>query len=223
MLEIAPRHADFLTRPLVDWMVSSTPVPYPEAVLRMKARVDAIIEAKASEAVWLLEHPALYTAGTSAKDSDLLNANGLPVFPSGRGGQYTWHGPGQRVAYVMLDLKARNPDLRAFVQSLEDWLIMTLADFGVRGEKRLGRIGVWVKRKGSDYDDKIAAIGIRLRKWVSFHGVALNVTPDLSHYDGIVPCGVRGHGVTSLQALGVEASMQDVDESLRRNFRKVFG
>jgi lipoyl(octanoyl) transferase len=222
MLNIAPRNADFLIAQPVDWTVADAPVPYEEAVARMESRVDAIIRGEAPEAVWLLEHPSLYTAGTSAKDNDLINANGLAVFQSGRGGQYTWHGPGQRVAYVMLDLKRRNPDLRAFVQSLEDWLIATLRDFGVVGEKRPDRIGVWVKRKDSEFDDKIAAIGIRLRKWVSFHGVALNIDPDLSHYEGIVPCGVRGHGVTSLAALGVKASMRDVDAALKRNFAKVF-
>jgi len=223
MLEIAPKPADLSLSPArgVEWLTSNAPAPYEEAVAQMEARVDAIIEGRACEAVWLLEHPPLYTAGTSARSSDLLNANGLPVYESGRGGQYTYHGPGQRVAYVMLDLKRRNPDLRAFVQQLEDWLIATLADFGVAGEKRCDRVGVWVKR-GDGFDDKIAAIGIRLRKWVSFHGVALNVDPDLSHYDGIIPCGVQGHGITSLRALGVSAGMRDVDESLRRNFGKIF-
>ena len=221
MLEITPRPADFPPAASVEWLTSTAPVPYPEALTRMEERVNAIIAGKASETVWLLEHPPLYTAGTSAKGSDLLNANGLPVYESGRGGQYTYHGPGQRIAYVMLDLKRRKPDLRAFVQSLEDWLIATLADFGVKGEKHCDRIGVWVKRD-ANFDDKIAALGIRLRKWVSFHGVALNVNPDLSHYEGIVPCGVRGHGVTSLKALGVSASMKDIDESLKRNFGKIF-
>jgi lipoyl(octanoyl) transferase len=223
MLDIASRRADFLNLQPIGWITSHVPVPYGEAVARMESRVNAIIAGEAPEAVWLLQHPALYTAGTSAKAGDLINANGLPVFESGRGGQYTWHGPGQRVAYVMLDLKKRNPDLRAFVQALEDWLIATLRDFDVVGEKRCDRVGVWVKRKESGFDDKIAAIGIRLRKWVSFHGVALNVAPDLSHYEGIIPCGVRGHGVTSLAALGVQASMDEVDAALKRNFEKVFG
>jgi lipoyl(octanoyl) transferase len=224
MLEIAPHPTDFLASNAepIDWIISKTPVPYKKAVEFMEGRVDAIIRGKACEAVWLLEHPPLYTAGTSAKSADLLNPTHLPVFKSGRGGQYTYHGPGQRIAYVMLDLKKRNPDLRAFVQALEDWLIATLRDFNIRSEKRCDRVGVWVKRD-QVHDDKIAALGIRLRKWVSFHGVALNVAPDLSHYDSIIPCGVREHGITSLNDLGVKVPMEEVDKALRKNFELIFG
>ncbi len=224
MLEICQKPADFATSgPLKpEWLMSYAPVPYEEAVMRMEQRVGAIIAGQAPEAVWLLEHPPLYTAGTSAKAADLINPSHLPVFQSGRGGQYTYHGPGQRIAYVMLDLKKRKPDVRALVQTLEDWLILTLREFGIDGEKRCDRIGIWVPR-GNGREDKIAAIGIRLRKWVSYHGISLNVSPDLSHYGGIVPCGVREHGVTSFRDLGVDASMEDIDAALRRNFDKVFG
>ena len=203
-----------MTRP--QWQVSSDPVAYPEAVEAMERRVAAIAAGEARELVWLLEHPPLYTAGTSADPAELLDAGGFPVYPTGRGGRYTYHGPGQRVAYVMLDLKARGGDLRAYISGLEAWLIATLGVFGVVGETRSDRVGVWVAHAGRE--DKIAAIGVRVRRWVSFHGVSLNVDPDLRHFGGIVPCGIRDHGVTSLKALGVDATMADVDDALRATF-----
>ena len=188
----------------------------------MEERIAAILARRAPEQVWLLEHPPLYTAGTSAQADDLLDPLGLPVYKTGRGGQYTYHGPGQRVAYVMLDLAARRRmDLRCFVRDLEQWLIGTLAEFGVTGECRSGRVGIWVETDGGEA--KIAAIGVRVRRWVTFHGASLNVAPDLAHYRGIVACGIREHGVTSLAALGVEATMADVDQALHRNFDAVFG
>ena len=206
----------------VEWTAAPAPVAYPDAVAAMEARVAAILARETPEQVWLLEHPPLYTAGTSAQTDDLLDAQGLPVFKSGRGGQYTYHGPGQRVAYVMLDLAARGRmDLRCFVRDLEQWLIGTLAEFGVAGVCRDGRVGIWVETDAGEA--KIAAIGVRVRRWVTFHGVSLNVAPDLAHYRGIVACGIREHGVTSLAALGVEATMDDVDRALRRNFDAVFG
>ena len=186
----------------------------------MEARANAIAGGRAAECVWLVEHPPIYTAGTSADETDLLDAR-FPVFRTGRGGQFTYHGPGQRVVYLMLDLKRRRPDVRAFVRDLEEWLIRTLAEFGVKGERRPDRIGIWVARGGRE--DKIAAIGIRIRHWVTFHGIALNVAPDLSHFSGIVPCGVRGHGVTSLADLGLAVTMADVDAALKRCFEQVFG
>ncbi len=208
-----------------EWRVSDTPVPYDEAVREMEERVAAIAEGRARELVWLLEHPPLYTAGTSAEERDLIDPKRFPVFRTGRGGQYTYHGPGQRVAYVMLDLKRRKPDVRAFVEDLERWLIATLAEFNVTGELREGRVGVWVKRpdRSLTAEDKIAAIGLRLKKWVSLHGASLHVAPDLTHYDGIVPCGVSEHGVTSLADLGLTATMSDVDVALKRTFADVFG
>ncbi|MCJ2013535.1 lipoyl(octanoyl) transferase LipB [Methylobacterium sp. J-076] len=211
--------------PPVAWRVSDAPVGYPEAVAWMEARAAAIAAGQARECVWLLEHPPLYTAGTSARAEDLVAPERFPVFPSGRGGQYTYHGPGQRVAYVMLDLTRRNPDLRAYVASLEAWLIATLDAFNVRAERREDRVGVWVRRpeKGAAVEDKIAAIGIRVRRWVSFHGISLNVEPDLGHFTGIVPCGVREHGVTSLVDLGLPVSMAEVDMQLRAAFEAVFG
>lgn len=211
--------------PPPEWRVSAAPVGYEEAVAAMEARAAAIAEGRAPELVWLLEHPPLYTAGTSADDADLLDAAGLPVFRTGRGGQFTYHGPGQRVAYVLLDLKRRRPDVRAYVAALEEWIIRALQAFAVDGERRADRIGVWVRRpdKGAGAEDKIAAIGVRLRRWVSFHGIALNVEPDLSHYDGIVPCGVRGPGVTSLVDLGRTVSMDEADAALFAAFRDVFG
>lgn len=207
----------------VEWRVSSTPVPYSEAVEQMETRVSAILAGRAPELVWLLEHPPLYTAGSSAKDQDLLDAR-FPVFKTGRGGQYTYHGPGQRVVYLMLDLKGRKPDVRAYVRDLERWLIETLSRLGVRGETRDGRVGIWVPRRGGG-EDKIAAIGVRLRKWVSYHGVSLNVAPDLTHYSGIVPCGIGADtgGVTSLKALGAETAMDKIDETLRLSFISTFG
>ena len=205
----------------LEWRVSADPVPYPDAVAEMEARAAAIRAGAAPEMVWLLEHPALFTAGSSARPEDLLDDLGLPVFATGRGGQYTYHGPGQRVAYVMLDLKPRGGDVRAYVGHLEDWLIATLAAFGVRGERRQGRIGIWVEHRGNE--SKIAAIGVRIRRWVTYHGVSLNVAPELAHYRGIVACGIREHGVTSLAELGVEATMDDVDDVLRETFAAVFG
>ena len=188
----------------------------------MEKRVAEIRAGTAPELVWLLEHPPLYTAGTSARSGDLLSAHRFPVYQSGRGGQYTYHGPGQRVAYVLLDLKERRADIRAYVCDLEAWLIHTLARFGVTGERREGRVGLWVDR-GGGREDKIAAIGVRVRRWVTYHGVALNVAPDLSHYAGIVPCGVRGHGVTSLADLGRPVAMAEVDRALRECWSAVFG
>ena len=207
------------------WIVAPGLTPYPQAVAAMEARAAAIAAGQADEAVWLVEHPPLYTAGTSAQPADLLTPDRFAVFESGRGGQYTYHGPGQRVAYVMLDLKRRRPDVRAFVVALEDWLIATLWAFHVRGERREDRVGVWVRRpeRGADAEDKIAAIGIRLRRWVSFHGISLNVEPDLTHFSGIVPCGVRDHGVTSLVDLGLPVTMADADIALRQAFETVFG
>jgi len=210
----------------VEWRVSDQAIPYPEAVATMEARVADIAAGRAAELVWLLEHPSLYTSGTSGNAADLLDPR-FPVFPSGRGGQLTYHGPGQRVAYVMLDLKQRRPDVRAYVASLEEWIIRTLAAFNVRGERREDRVGVWVARpdKGQGFEDKIAAIGVRLRRWVSFHGISINVEPDLTHFAAIVPCGVTDprYGVTSLADLGLTATSADVDIALRQAFTEVFG
>jgi lipoyl(octanoyl) transferase len=203
-----------------EWKISDALVGYPEALAAMEARVAAIAEGTASEQVWLLEHPPIYTAGTSARDEDLLEAR-FPVYRTGRGGQFTYHGPGQRVAYAMLDLKRRKPDVRAYVHDLEEWLIQALAELGVKGERRQGRVGIWVQR--GVREDKIAALGVRIKRWVSLHGVAVNVDPDLSHFTGIVPCGVTQHGVTSLADLGIVASMADVDVALKRSFGKIFG
>jgi lipoyl(octanoyl) transferase len=209
----------------VEWAASRAPIAYPDAVAGMQARAARIAAGAAGELVWLLEHPPIYTAGTSARAEDLLNPRCFPVYATGRGGRLTYHGPGQRVAYVMLDLKHRGGDVRAFVADLERWLIATLAHFGVRGETRAGRVGVWVRRPGrhADAEDKIAAIGLRVSRWVSLHGVSLNVAPDLTHYAGIVPCGIAGHGVTSLADLGVRVPMEVVDKALRRHFEAVFG
>src|SRR5437763_12624790 len=210
----------------VEWRTTDTPVPYPEAIAAMEARVADIAAQKAPELVWLLEHPPLYASGTSGKTTDLL-APRFPMFETGRGGQLTYHGPGQRVAYVMLDLKRRRPDVRAYVAGLEEWIIRTLAAFNVRGERREGRVGVWVKRpdKGAGFEDKIAAIGVRLRRWVSFHGIAINVEPDLSHFSAMVPCGVAAarSGVTSLVDLGHPVGLAAVDFALRQAFEDVFG
>jgi len=205
-----------------EWRVAPALVDYPEAVATMETRVAEIASGSTPELVWLVEHPPLYTAGTSADPADLLAASRFPVHRTGRGGQYTYHGPGQRVIYLMLDLSKRQPDLRAYVRNLEAWIIRTLGAFGVAGERREDLVGVWVAMPGGGYD-KIAAIGIRVRRWVSFHGVAININPDLEHFTGIVPCGVRGAGVTSLRALGVDASMPEVDAVLRREFEAVFG
>lgn len=210
----------------VEWRIAAQPVPYLDAVAEMESRVAGIAAQTASELVWLLEHPPLYTSGTSGKEGDLLDPR-FPMFTSGRGGQLTYHGPGQRVAYVMLDLKRRRPDVRAYVAGLEEWIIRTLAAFNVRGERREDRVGVWVKRpdKGPDYEDKIAAIGVRLRRWVSFHGIAINVEPELAHFSAIVPCGVTDprYGVTSLVDLGLPVTMEDLDVALRQAFVEVFG
>lgn len=208
-----------------EWAVSPGLVDYPVAVAAMEARAAAIAAGEAPELVWLLEHPPLYTAGVSSKDADLLDAGRFPVHRSGRGGQFTYHGPGQRVVYVMLDLNRRGKDVRAFVRGLEQWIIGSLGEFGVPADVREGRVGVWVERKGPGWsrEDKIAAIGVKVRKWVSFHGVSLNVEPDLSHFSGIVPCGIAEHGVTSLVDLGVPATMDEADEALRTSFRRVFG
>jgi lipoyl(octanoyl) transferase len=212
--------------PAVEWLISDVPVAYDDAVAFMEARVAAIHEGRAAELVWLLEHPPLYTAGTSASDDELIEPARFPVYKTGRGGRYTYHGPGQRVAYVMLDVRRRRGgDLRAFVSDLEGWVIDTLAAFNVRGETRRDRVGVWVRRpeKGAGVEDKIAAIGIRLRRWISFHGISINVEPELSHFDGIVPCGIRDHGVTSLADLGLTTTMMDVDLALLAAFEQRFG
>lgn len=222
----------FLARegsPPVEWLVTDRLVAYPEAVAAMEDRVARIAEGTAAERVWLVEHPPLYTAGTSAEPADLVDPDRFPVYATGRGGEYTYHGPGQRVAYVMLDLKRRREDVRLFVASLEEWIIRTLARFNVKGERREDRVGVWVVRPdrppvlGRAAEDKIAAIGIRLRKWVSFHGIAINVEPDLAHYGGIVPCGISEHGVTSLVDLGLPVTMADLDIALKAAFEEVFG
>lgn len=208
------------------WAVSSKPVDYQAAVAAMEARAAEIADGSAGELVWLLEHPPLYTAGVSAKSADLLQPDRFPVFESGRGGQYTYHGPGQRVAYVMLDLTSRARDVRAFVAALEAWVIGALDRFNVEGAIREGRVGVWVERRTPGLpvrEEKIAAIGVKLRRWVSFHGISLNVEPDLSHFSGIVPCGQAEHGVTSLVDLGLPVTMDEADEALRASFREVFG
>lgn len=209
----------------VEWVIADEPVGYEAAVAEMEARAALIADGAARERVWLVEHPALYTAGTSAKDEDLLTPERFPVHRTGRGGQFTYHGPGQRVAYVMLDLKRREPDLRRFVSALEAWLIGTLGAFNIRGERREERVGVWVRRpeKGEGAEDKIAALGIRVRRWVSFHGISLNVEPELAHFDGIVPCGVSDQGVTSLVDLGLPVTMPEVDSALRAEFERIFG
>ena len=209
----------------VEWVVSRARVPYPQAVAEMEARAAAIAAGEAPERVWLIEHPPLYTAGVSARAEDLLQPDRFEVHQTGRGGQFTYHGPGQRVAYVMLDLNRRGRDVRAFVRGLEQWIIGALAEFGVEADVREGRVGVWVERKGPGWsrEDKIAAIGVKVRKWVSFHGVSLNVEPDLDHFGGIVPCGIQEHGVTSLVDLGVPATMDEADEALRISFRRIFG
>ncbi len=208
----------------VEWRVEAGLVAYDAAVAAMEARVAAIAAGEAEELVWLLEHPPLYTAGISARDEDLLDRR-FPVHATGRGGQFTYHGPGQRVAYVMLDLDKRGRDVRGFVRGLERWLISALGTFGVPADVREGRVGVWVERKGAGWarEDKIAAIGVKVRRWVSFHGVSLNVEPDLTHFDGIVPCGIREHGVTSLVDLGVLATMDEADAALKSAFQEVFG
>jgi lipoyl(octanoyl) transferase len=212
-----------------EWITSDGLTDYAAAVARMEARAEAIAAGQAEELVWLVEHPPIYTAGTSAKPADLVDPDRFPVYPVGRGGQYTYHGPGQRVIYTMLDVKARGQDVRCFVRELEKWVIDTLAEFNVKGEIRPGRVGVWVTRPdkapnpdGTLREDKIAAIGIKLRRWVSFHGISINVEPDLSHFDGIVPCGIREHGVTSLVDLGLPVTMADLDAALMATFPRRF-
>lgn len=235
MLDETLKSTSFLLNdagPLPEWIAADGRVPYPDAVAFMEARASAIAGGRARECVWLVEHPPLYTAGVSAKDTDLIAPDRFPVFRSARGGQYTYHGPGQRVVYVMLDLNRRHKDVRLFVEALEQWVIDTLWRFNVEGHIRPGRVGVWVERTdkgplpspGQKYpEDKIAAIGIKLRRWVSFHGISLNVEPDLSHFGGIVPCGITEHGVTSLLDLGLPVTMDEVDYALRMAFEAVFG
>ena len=213
----------------VEWQHIAGLAPYAETLAAMEARAAAIAAGQAPEAIWLLEHPPLYTAGTSAKIDDLTDPHRFPVFDAGRGGQYTYHGPGQRVAYAMLDLNQRGRDVRKFVCALENWVIATLAEFNVKGERRAGRVGVWVVRPdlpanadGTPREDKIAAIGVKLRRWVSFHGISINVEPDLSHFSGIVPCGITDHGVTSLVDLGLPVTMADLDAALIRCFPRAF-
>lgn len=223
--EIAISFAPVAAAAPVEWVIADGLVAYEDALAEMESRAALIAEGLAPERVWLVEHPPLYTAGTSAKATDLIAPDRFPVHWTGRGGQFTYHGPGQRVAYVMLDLKRRQPDLRRFVAALEAWLIGTLGAFNVTGERREDRVGVWVRRpdKGAGVEDKIAAIGIRVRRWVSFHGISLNLEPDLTHFDGIVPCGVAMHGVTSLVDLGLPVTMPELDMQLRAQFELVFG
>ena len=211
--------------PPVEWVIEDEIVDYERAIAEMDARVAAISEGTAAERVWLLEHPPLYTAGTSADEADLIMPDRFPVYKAGRGGQYTYHGPGQRVAYVMLDLKRRQQDVRAFVAALEAWVINSLWNYHVRGERREDRVGVWVRRpeRSATSEDKIAAIGIRLRKWVTFHGISINVEPELDHFSGIVPCGIQEHGVTSLVDLGLPVTMPENDMVMRAEFEKIFG
>jgi len=224
----AAAHLGYMTRsPIfapsnVRWTASREFVTYPDAVAQMESEAAEIAAGETSERIWLLEHPPLYSAGTSANASDLVDPDRFDVFESGRGGQFTYHGPGQRVAYVMLDLRKRGRDVSAFVRTLEQWIIDTLAEFEITAERRCGRVGVWVVRPNGR-EEKIAAIGIRLRKWVSFHGISINLNPDLSHFDGIIPCGIQDHGVTSLEALGINATMDDLDMVLQKHFRKIFG
>jgi lipoyl(octanoyl) transferase len=212
--------------PAAEWQVGPSALPYPQALAAMEARAAAIAAGDARELIWLVEHPPLYTAGTSARDSDIL-AERFPVYRSGRGGQLTYHGPGQRVVYLMLDLRRRRPDVRSLVATLEEWIIRTLARFGIEGERRSDRIGVWVRRpdKGEGYEDKIAAIGIRLKRWVTLHGLSLNVSPDLTHFSGIVPCGIADprYGVTSLADLGHAATTAQVDAAFAAEFERLFG
>ncbi len=205
----------------IEWIGPDKNIDYMSALKKQDDYVNDIFWQKTSEKIWLLEHPPLYTAGTSANEKDLIKTNDFPVYKAGRGGQYTYHGPGQRVAYVMLNLKKREPDIRAFIWRLEEWIIKALADFDIKGERRADRVGIWVVNPYGG-EDKIAAIGVRLRRWVSFHGIAINVNPNLSHYGGIIPCGIREHGVTSFEKLGVKASMENLDERLKYHFNPVF-
>lgn len=224
MHKTLPKNKDSALPESVDWQVDDRLVAYEAAVAAMERRVAGIAAGRAAELVWLLEHPPLYTAGTSARDEDLLSAGRFPVYRTGRGGQYTYHGPGQRVAYVMLDLKRRRQDVRRYVCDLEEWIIRALDRFNVKGERREGRVGIWVAR-GGGREDKIAAIGVRIRRWITFHGIAINVEPNLGHFSGIVPCGVSGpgYGVTSLVDLGLPVTMPDLDLALKDSFAEVFG
>ena len=205
----------------LEWLKSPDPVPYPEAVQFMENRVAAIHAQQSPEALWFLEHPPLYTAGTSADPAELVDPDRFPVYETGRGGRYTYHGPGQRVGYVMMDLSHRKNDIRAFAIDLEEWIITTLAEFGIQGERRDGRVGIWVAR--GEREDKIAAIGVRVRRWISYHGIAINVAPNLDHFSGIVPCGISGFGVTSLSDLGIDVKMEDVDTVMTKIFQNTFG
>ncbi|MET3589950.1 lipoyl(octanoyl) transferase [Bartonella silvatica] len=214
----------------VEWKISNNLIEYPEALRYMQEHVEKILTENAREQVWLLEHPSLYTAGTSANKKDLLDPHLFPVYEAGRGGEFTYHGPGQRIAYIMLDLKRRKQDIRAFIRALEEWIIQMLAKFNIKGERRVGRVGVWIKRSHNasiqnnlSSEDKIAAIGIRVRKWVSFHGISINVNPNLAHYSGIIPCGIANHGVTSFFDLGVPVKMHDIDIALKQTFEQIFG
>ncbi|AMW33949.1 lipoyl(octanoyl) transferase LipB [Haematospirillum jordaniae] len=208
--------------PAPEWWLSDTSVPYPDAVATMEERVSAISTGHARELIWLLEHPPLYTAGTSARAEELLRPDTFPVYETGRGGHYTYHGPGQRVGYVMLDLKQRTQDIRCYVHALEEWLIQTLRALDINGERRIDRVGIWIDR-GKGREDKIAAIGVRVKRWVTLHGFALNIAPDLTHFQGIIPCGISNHGVTSLQDLGISISIKDMDTLLQQTFEAVFG
>ena len=211
----------------IEWLISDTPVPYLDAVAFMEQRASEIYIGTAPECIWLLEHPPMYTAGTSADPTELVDPDRFPVYQAGRGGRYTYHGPGQRVAYVMLDLKMRGPDVRKFVQNLENWIVNTLSQFTVTGERSEGQVGIWVRdgapNSPTSSVSKIAAIGVRIRKWVTFHGISINVDPDLSHYEGIIPCGISMHGVTSLWNLGITATLPEVDNALKASFYEVFG
>ena len=217
----ASRVAARIAGSAIEWRISDRPVAYPEALAVMETRVEAIRAGGAPELCWLLEHPPLYTAGTSARPHDLLAPSRFPVFRAGRGGQYTYHGPGQRVAYVMLDLQRRGPDLRAYIRRLEDWVIRTLEHFNLRGERRPGRVGIWVVKPDGN-EAKIAAIGVRIRRWVTYHGIAINLDPDLEHFAGIVPCGIKEFGVTSFADLGLTTSMAELDRALVSSFETVF-
>ena len=223
--DIAKAQNNFYSEQKVEWIISDSPIPYEDAVAAMERRAALIAAGDAPECVWLLEHPPLYTAGSSADVADLIAPNRFPVHETRRGGQYTYHGPGQRVGYVMLNLNNRQRDVRGFVSTLEEWIIATLNAFNIRGERREDRVGVWVKRpeKGISSEDKIAALGIKIRKWVSYHGISINLDPDLEHFTGIVPCGINQHGVTSFHDLGQLASMNDLDLELRNSFEKLFG
>jgi lipoyl(octanoyl) transferase len=222
MTSLASRVRASTTAGPVEWRISNQPVAYPDALAAMEERVEAIRAGRAPELCWLLEHPPLYTAGTSAHAEDLLAPIRFPVFPAGRGGQYTYHGPGQRVAYLMLDLQRRGPDLRAYIWGLEEWVIRTLEHFNLHGKRRQGRVGIWLTRPDGA-EAKIAAIGVRIRRWVTYHGIAINLDPDLDHFTGIVPCGIKGFGVTSFADLGLTTSMAELDSALIDSFAAVFG